>query len=52
MNLEMIHVQVVEWTKIFLIAVKGLEPAAQPTLVLETRMLPRRQQDTCERQDL
>ena len=31
---------------------KGLEPATQPPLVLETRMLPQRQQDTCERLDL
>ena len=31
---------------------KGLEPATQPPLVLETSMLPQCQQDTCERQDL
>ena len=37
------------WTKIFVITVKGLEPV---TLVLETRMLPQCQQDTCERRDL
>ena len=28
--------------------VKGLETATQPTLALETRMLPKRQQDTSE----
>ena len=38
--------------KIFVITVKGLELATQPALVLETRMLPQCQQDTCERQDL
>ena len=39
-------------TKIFVITVKGLKPATQPSLVQETSMLPQRQQDTCERQDL
>ena len=31
---------------------KGLQPATQPPLVLETRMLLQHQQDTCERLDL
>ena len=39
-------------TKIFAITVEGLESATQPPLVQEARMLPRCQQDTCERQDL
>ena len=34
------------------ITLKGLEPATQPPLVSETRMLPEHQQDTYERQDL
>ena len=38
--------------KIYVITVKGLEPATQPRLVLKTRMLPQYQQDTCETQDL
>ena len=38
--------------KIFVIAVKGLEPATQPSFALGTSMLPQRQQDTCERQDI
>ena len=38
--------------KIFVITVRRLEPATQPPLVLETRMPPQHQQDTCERQDL
>ena len=37
---------------IFVITLKGLEPAIQPPLALETRMLPQCQQDTCEWQDL
>ena len=39
-------------TKIFAITVNGLEPATRPPLVLETRMLPQHQQDTCARLDL
>ena len=39
-------------TKIFVITVKGLKPATQPPLVLETMMLSQHQQDTHERQDL
>ena len=38
--------------KIFVFTVKGLEPATQRPLVYQTRMLPQRPQDTCERQDL
>ena len=38
--------------KIFVITVKGLEPATQPPLVRKTRILPQHHQDTCERQDL
>ena len=39
-------------TETLVITVKGLEPATQPPPVLETRMLPQRQQDTCQRQEL
>ena len=38
--------------KKIVITIKVLKPATRPPLVLETRMLPQRQQDTCERQDL
>ena len=37
-------------TKIFVITLKGLEPATQAPLVLETRMIPQCQQDTCMRE--
>ena len=39
-------------TKMFVITVKGLEPGTQPSLLLETMMLPQHQKYTCERQDL
>ena len=35
-----------------IITIKGLQPATQPSLVSETRMLPQHQQYTCDRQDL
>ena len=38
--------------KIFVNTVKGLEPATQSPLSLETRMVQQHQQDTCERQNL
>ena len=34
------------------LTLKGLEPATQPPLVYNTRMLPQRQEDICERLDL
>ena len=39
-------------TKIFVMTVKGHEQTTQLPLVLETRMLPQCQQDTCERQEV
>ena len=39
-------------TKVFVITAKGLEPAIQPPLVLETRMQEQHKYDTCWRRDL
>ena len=48
----MFFTEFVEFSDKKIMTLRGLEPAIQPPLVLETSMLPQRQKDTCERLDL